>query len=67
MTTSIPTPALGTHSRNKRSRLPALTLAVLTVTLVVSVAALLSPTLMSASTRDLPELRAGIAELYEQG
>jgi hypothetical protein len=34
-------------------------LAVLAVTLVVSVAALLSPTVMSASTRDLPKLRAG--------
>lgn|GEM_PF-898148 len=59
MTTSTQTPTPGIGSQDEGPRLPALTFAVLAVTLAVSVTALLSPALMNASTRDLPQLRAG--------
>jgi hypothetical protein len=59
VTTSTQTPTPGIGSQDEGPRLPALTFAVLAVTLAVSVTALLSPALMNASTRDLPQLRAG--------
>ncbi len=56
---SVQASTRGMHSQHTDPRLPVLTLAVFAVTLVISVVALLSPTLMNASTRDLPRLRAG--------
>jgi hypothetical protein len=59
VTPSIEARTLGMHSQNKKPRLPLVTFVVLGVTLAFSVAALLSPALMNASIRNLPEVRAG--------
>jgi hypothetical protein len=59
MTTSIEAPTFGSHSPDRQPRQPLVMVVVLGVTLAVSVAALLSPVLMNASIRNLPEVRAG--------